>query len=123
MRFDEVGLNTMVETRHIPIWDRVPDPSYVGVPVRSGYMWMGQEPPTPGMMEPRLPDAPPFNFAKAAGTAAGILIFMGLGLAASLVVFFVQGPLWGIGTAIALGSGYYLWQGYSEAQYKKLYNV
>ena len=117
MRFDEAGLLTLTETRHIPIWDRVP------MPVRTGYMWAGQEAPTPAAIEPRLPDAPPFNFAKAAGTAAGILIFMGLGLAASIVVFLVKGPLWGIGTAIALGSGYYLWQGYSEAEYKRLYNV
>ena len=120
MRLDETGLFTMVETRHIPIWDRVYN---AAMPVRSGYMWAGQEAPIPAAMEPRLPDAPPFNFAKAAGTAAGILIFMGLGLAASIVVFLVKGPLWGIGTAIALGSGYYLWQGYSEAEYRRMYGV
>ena len=138
MRLDESGLQMMVATRHIPPWD----PAYGGasrvhMPVRTGFpafsgtgVWAGQEPtsarPTePGLVQARpAPDmSGPSGIVQAVANAFGELILMGVGLVASLAVFVFVSPLWGIVTATALGSGYYLWRAYTEQEYKRLYNV
>lgn len=104
MRYDEIGLSAIVATRHIAPWE----PRVAVV--------IGQE-------AGQVTEPPSFSFAKAAATAAGLLLFLGLGLGASILVGVFSGPLWGIGTAVALGGGFYIWRAYEEGQYRKLYGV
>lgn len=133
MRYDESGLQMMVATRHIPPWDRAFSATgRLLMPVRTGYVWAGQEPPSPRPTEPGLVQARPASLSRgtresgivqAVANAFGELILMGVGLVASLAIFVFVSPLWGIVTATALGSGYYLWRAYTEQEYKRLYNV
>ena len=106
-RYDEIGLINLVASQQ----RFVPGLGVVWAGVRTG-----QEPPM-------VVDAPEFNFARAAATAAGMLIFLGVGLAASLAVAIFAGPLWGIATAVALGSGFYLVRDWQISEYRRLYNV
>ena len=133
MRLDESGLQTMVATRHIPIWDRVFSATgRLPMPVRNGYVWAGQESPSPRPTEPGLAQARTASLSRgtresgivqAVANAIGELVLLGVGLVASLAVFVFVSPLWGVVTAVALGSGYYLWRAYTEQEYKRLYNV
>jgi len=62
---------------------------------RSQYVVMGQ-------------NGTPF-VANAAATAAGILVFLGVATGAVVLMYVLKGGLWALGTAVALGGGFFLW--------------
>lgn len=85
MRYDQMGLRVMVSSNL----------SGAFLPT-SRYVVMGQ-------------DGVPF-IANAAATAAGILVFLGVAAGAVALVYFLKGGLWALGTAVALGGGFFLWR-------------
>lgn len=83
MRYDQIGLNAMngmMSARALP----------------TRFVMMGQDGST--------------FVANAAATAAGILVFLGVAAGAVALVYIFKGGLWALGTAVALGAGYYLWR-------------
>ena len=99
MRYDQMGLQTIVANRHVPPWETEPG-------VRAALVTSGQEPP---------------SVIQAVANVFGELILLGVGLVASLAIFVFVSPLWGVVTAVALGSGYYLWRAYTEREYERLH--
>ena len=113
MRYDEVGLNSLIvsQQKFIPrLAGQVPGIEVY--PAESGVVWVGQS-----------TDEPSFNFAKAAATAAGMLVFLLLGTGVAVLVTLVKGPLWGVATAALLGSGFYLYRDYELAEYRRIYGL
>ena len=98
MRYDQMGLQTIVRNRHIPPWESRP----------SVLVATGQEPP---------------SVIQAVANVFGELILLGVGLIASVAVAVFISPLWGIVMATALGSGYYLWRAYTEREYERLQSL
>lgn len=47
--------------------------------------------------------------ANAAATAAGIIVFLGVATGAVVLMYVLKGGLWALGTAVALGGGFFLW--------------
>ena len=110
MRYDEIGLNSLLTThqRFVP-----------GL----GTVWLAsprtiQEMTQTGQITLLGPTE--FNFARAAATAAGMLVFLVLGLGASILVGYYVGPLAGVATAAALGGGFYVLRQYQIDQYERL---
>lgn len=89
MRYDEIGLSILANRR------------------REGFVAVGQR-----HIGPQSEDPP--GVIQAVANAFGELIFMGVGLVASIAVFVFVSPLWGVVTAVALGGGYYLWRAYND---------
>ena len=98
MRYDQMGLHTIVANRHIAPWE-------MDQGARPMVVTTGQEPP---------------SIIQAVANVFGELILLGVGLVASLALFVFVSPLWGVVTAVALGSGYYLWRAYTEREYARL---
>ena len=114
MRYDEIGLNTLLAThqRFVPglgtVWLAPPRTIQEMLRTRTGQIVLG---PTE------------FNFARAAATAAGMLVFLVLGAGVSVLVGFLAGPLAGITTAAVLGGGFYILRQYQIAQYENLSTI
>ena len=53
--------------------------------------------------------------ANAAAAAAGILVFLGLATGTVALVYLLKGGIWALGTAVALGGGFYLWRAFQDA--------
>ena len=112
MRYDEIGLNAILTThqRFVP-----------GL----GTVWLAPPRTIQEMLRNRtgqitLLGPTEFNFARAAATAAGMLVFLVLGVGASILVGYLAGPLAGVITAATLGGGFYIFRQIQINEYERL---
>ena len=119
MRYDEIGLNSILTThqRFVP-----------GL----GTVWLAPAKTVQEMManpvfrtvfrtgQITLLGPTEFNFARAAATAAGMLVFLVLGVGASILVGYLAGPLAGVITAATLGGGFYIFRQFQINQLERL---
>ena len=122
MRYDQIGLNVM--TRGYPAVQRdyragvlkASGPRQAGIGADPNFVATATARAWMEVCGPRQAGvgADPNFVATAAATAGGILVFLGLATGTVALVYLLKGGLWALGTAVALGGGFYLWRAFQD---------